>query len=101
MNTKEIINTLKEEIKNKTIALNEESAKAWQDDKYLEATISRKSTDTEIHLDIAVGKWETTYHSIVLSIDGYQIARESEHNPLLDTLVGFYQPYCLDYLAKV
>ena len=69
--------------------LNEESSKAWADEKHL--SFSNIKVDGEaIELDIGIGKWETTYHTVVMDSEGWRVVKQSVHNDILEDVMHYF-----------
>jgi len=84
--------TTKEQIINAFNELNEDANRRWENEKILELCNYKEDGDTTM-LTIGIGKWDTTFHDLVIDSEGIEIKQESEKNKLLDDVIEVIKPF--------
>lgn len=81
--------TTKEEIIKTFNELNEDANSRWEDERILELYKYEEEGDVT-KLTVGIGKWDTTYHDLVVDGDGIKVVRESETNGLLEDVIHYF-----------
>ena len=84
--------TTKEQIIKAFNELNEDANSRWEHEKILELCDYKEDGDTTT-LTVGIGKWDTTFHDLVIDNDGIEIKQQSEKNKLLDDVIEIIKPY--------
>jgi len=84
--------TTKEQIIKAFNELNEDANSRWEDEKILELCNYKEDGDTTT-LTVGIGKWDTTFHDLVIDNEGIEIKQQSEKNKLLDDVIEIIKPY--------
>ena len=81
------IELIKRELEKIQDNCNEEAKKDWKDERIytIESFILNKKE--EILITISIGRWDTTFHDIIINDEGWKIIKQSEKNHLLDIIV--------------
>jgi len=80
--------TTKEQIINDFNEYNEDADSRWEDEKILKLCNYREEDDVT-YLTISIGKYDTTFHDIVVDSEGIAIKQQSAHNKLLDDVITY------------
>lgn len=67
---------------------NEDANRNWDDEKILQLCNYKEEGDVT-KLTISIGKWETTYHDLVVDEEGIEIEKQSADNKLLETVIHY------------
>lgn len=84
--------TTKEQIIKAFNELNKDANSRWENEKILELCSYKEDGDTTM-LTVGIGKWDTTFHDLVIDNEGIEIKQQSEKNKLLDDVIEIIKPY--------
>lgn len=80
--------SIKEQIIKDFNELNEDANSRWENEKILELCDYKEDGD-ETRLTIGIGKWDTTFHDLVVDEEDIRIERQSNENPLLEDVITY------------
>jgi len=80
--------TTKEQIIKDFKEYNEDANRNWANEKILELCNYKKEGDVT-KLTIGIGKWDTTYHDLVVDEEGIECKQQSAPNKLLDDVIHY------------
>ena len=81
--------TTKEEIEKTFKELNDDANKRWENERILELCNYKEEGDI-IKLTVGIGKFDTTYHDIVVDDEGIEVVRQSEKNKIIDDVIHYF-----------
>ena len=84
--------TTKEQIIKAFNELNEDANSRWENEKILELCSYKEDGDITT-LTVGIGKWDTTFHDLVIDNEGIEIKQQSAKNKLLDDVIEIIKPY--------
>ena len=84
--------TTKEQIIKAFNELNEDANSRWENERILELCNYKEDGDTTT-LTVGIGKWDTTFHDLVIDNEGIEIKQQSAKNKLLDDVIEIIKPY--------
>lgn len=79
---------MKEKILEAFAELNEEARAKWEDHKIIEL-LCYEEGDFSTTIEIAIGRWERTYHTLTADEGGIHIVGESSYNPITDEIIMY------------
>ena len=79
---------LKERIIKEFNEYNEDANSRWEDEKILELCNYEEEGETT-KLTISIGKWEKTFHDLIVEEEGIELKSESAPNSLLEDVVHY------------
>lgn len=79
--------TTKEQIIKAFNELNEDANSRWENEKILELCNYKEDGDTTT-LTVGIGKWDTTFHDLVIDNEGIEIKQQSDNNPLVEDVIN-------------
>ncbi len=78
----------KEQIDKAFNELNEDANKRWENEKILELC-NYKEEEGTTKLTVGIGKFDTTFHDLVVDGDGIEIVRQSAKNRIIEDVITY------------
>lgn len=82
------MNTTEQKLREAIAQMNESAEEKWQNERII-GLDKFKETEEGYEMEISLGKFEPTYHDVVVTPEGWRIKRQSYRNRILNDVMQY------------